>query len=155
MTAVVDALSALADGDWEAAAAAARSAATSGPDDRLAHALTRFLSDMRAPGVYDEPRAFETFIDNGGNVELYRQTIRHMSAVHSDVEPHSVLDIGCGDGRVTAAVLCASTTRVDLVEPSAELLDRAIAGEPAEFLRLPSARPVGGAEALAIIAARA
>ena len=127
MTAVIDALSALAEGEWETAAAAARSAARQGPDSRLAHALARFLGDMRAPGVYDEPRAFETFIDNGGNVELYRQTIRHLSAVHSDVEPLSVLDIGCGDGRVTAGVLGASTTRVELVEPSAELLDRAIA----------------------------
>ena len=127
MSAAISALSALADGDWEAAAAAARSAATHEADSRLARALTRFLSDMRAPGVYGEPRVFETFIDNGGNVELYRETINHVSAVHSDVEPHSVLDIGCGDGRVTAAVLGASTTRVELVEPSAELLDRAIA----------------------------
>jgi SAM-dependent methyltransferase len=127
MTAVVHALSALAVGDWEAATAAARGAARQEPDSRLAHALARFLGDIRAPGVYDEPRAFEAFIDNGGNVELYRQTIRHLSAVHSDVEPHSVLDIGCGDGRITAGVLGASTTRVELVEPSAELLDRAIA----------------------------
>ena len=127
MTAIVHALSALADGDWATAAAAARSAARQGPDSCLAHALTRYLSDMRVPGVYDEPRAFETFIDNGGNVELYRQTIRHVAAVHSDVEPHSVLDIGCGDGRITAGVLGAPTTRVELVEPSAELLDRAIA----------------------------
>ena len=126
MTAAIAALSALADGDWETASAAARSAAMHGPDSRLARALTRFLSDMRAPGVYDEPRAFETFIDNGGNVALYRQTIRQLSAVHSDVEPHSILDIGCGDGRVTAGVLGASTTHIELVEPSAELLDRAI-----------------------------
>ena len=127
MTAVVDALSALADGDWDTAAAVARRAATQEPDSRLAQALTRFFSDMRAPGVYDEPRAFETFIDTGGNIELYRQTIRHLSAVHSDVLPHAVLDIGCGDGRVTTGVLGTSTTRVELVEPSAELLDRAIA----------------------------
>ena len=127
MTALVDALSALADGDWNTAATAARSAATHEPDSRLARALTRFFRDTSAPGVYDEPRAFEEFIDNGGNVELYRQTIRQLSAVHSDVEPRSVLDVGCGDGRVTAAALRASTTRVELVEPSAELLDKAIA----------------------------
>jgi leucyl/phenylalanyl-tRNA--protein transferase len=34
------------------------------------------------------------------------------------------------------------------------MLDRAIAGEPADFLKLPSDGPVGGADALAIIAAR-
>jgi leucyl/phenylalanyl-tRNA--protein transferase len=35
------------------------------------------------------------------------------------------------------------------------LLDKAIAGEPADFLKLPGIQPVSGAEALAIIAARA
>jgi leucyl/phenylalanyl-tRNA--protein transferase len=34
------------------------------------------------------------------------------------------------------------------------MLDKAIAGEPADFLKLPSDRPVSGADALAIIAAR-
>jgi leucyl/phenylalanyl-tRNA--protein transferase len=34
------------------------------------------------------------------------------------------------------------------------MLDRAIAGEPADFLKLPFDRPVSGADALAIIAAR-
>jgi leucyl/phenylalanyl-tRNA--protein transferase len=34
------------------------------------------------------------------------------------------------------------------------MLDRAIAGEPANFLKLPFDRPVSGADALAIIAAR-
>jgi len=34
------------------------------------------------------------------------------------------------------------------------LLDRALKGEPADFSRLPVDRPITGAEALAIIAAR-
>ena len=34
------------------------------------------------------------------------------------------------------------------------MLDKAIAGAPADFLKLPCDRPVGGADALAIIAAR-
>jgi SAM-dependent methyltransferase len=41
--------------------------------------------------------------------------------------PRAVLDIGCGDGRVTAGALTAATTWVELVEPSAALLDRAVA----------------------------
>ena len=127
ITALIDALSALAQGDWTTATAAARRAGAQRPDSHLAYALARFLGNMRAPGVYDEPRAFETFIDNGGNVDLYRQTIHHLSDIHADVEPRTVLDIGCGDGRVTASVLGASTTRVELVEPSAALLHRAIA----------------------------
>lgn len=38
-----------------------------------------------------------------------------------------MLDVGCGDGRVTAAVLGPWTRSVDLVEPSRELLGRATA----------------------------
>ena len=34
------------------------------------------------------------------------------------------------------------------------LLDKAITGEPAEFLKLPADRPIEGADALAIIAGR-
>jgi hypothetical protein len=34
------------------------------------------------------------------------------------------------------------------------MLDKAIAGEPANFLKLPFDRPVNGADTLAIIAAR-
>ncbi len=34
------------------------------------------------------------------------------------------------------------------------LLDRAIAGEPADFLRLPAAEPISGVRALELIAAR-
>lgn len=126
MTTVVDALTALARGDWEAAPAFAQLAAAQQPDEHLAYALASFLSGMPAPGVYDEPRAFEAFIDNGGNIDLYKQTIRRLSAIHAEIGPRTVLDIGCGDGRVTAGVLHSSTTRVDLVEPSADLLERAV-----------------------------
>jgi hypothetical protein len=38
-----------------------------------------------------------------------------------------VLDIGCGDGRVTQAVVGDDTHRIDLVEPSRALLDTALA----------------------------
>jgi leucyl/phenylalanyl-tRNA--protein transferase len=34
------------------------------------------------------------------------------------------------------------------------MLDKAIAGAPADFFKLPSDRPISGADALAIIAAR-
>jgi leucyl/phenylalanyl-tRNA--protein transferase len=32
------------------------------------------------------------------------------------------------------------------------LLDKAVVGEPADFMKLPTAQPIGGADALAIIA---
>ena len=126
MTETVDALSALSRGDWETAAATARRAVAKRPESRLARALAEYLNGLPSPGVYDEPSAFETFIDNGANVGLYRRTIQRLRAIHAEARPRAVLDIGCGDGRVTAGVVGEWTTRVDLVEPSADLLARAI-----------------------------
>ena len=88
----------------------------------LAVALDAFLAGRPPSGVYDEPTTFEAFIDHGSNPELYRRTIEIVRGVHAVEQPATVLDIGCGDGRVTAAVLAAATERVDLVEPSATLL---------------------------------
>ena len=123
MTEVERALAALVAGD----PVAARSALSDAPaDSALARGLADFLGAQRAPGVYDEPTAFEAFIDHGANPELYRRTIEVLAAVHADVRPDAVADIGCGDGRVTAAVLDRATTRVDLVEPSIALLRHAV-----------------------------
>lgn len=118
-------LTALAAGDWAAAASSA--AACVGADDAtpLVRALDEFLQVQQATGVYDEPRAFEAFIDNGTNPELYRLTIEAIAAVHATDRPTAVLDIGCGDGRVVSAVLAHGTRRVDLVEPSRALLAEA------------------------------
>jgi SAM-dependent methyltransferase len=124
---LTDALAAVAHGEWAQAASLAEQVAADDPHRRLARALATYLGDLPAPGVYDEPAAFEAFIDNGGNVELYRRTIERLAAVHAGVRPDAVLDIGCGDGRVTAQVLHHTTRRVDLVEPSAELLASATA----------------------------
>lgn len=124
---VVRALAALAAGEWRVAAELASAAVNRSPDSRLAAALCAFLQAQSAPGVYDEPTAFETFIDHGTNPEMYRRTIELLGAIHTAEAPSAVLDIGCGDGRVTAAVLAADTTRVDLVEPSDSLLGQAAA----------------------------
>jgi SAM-dependent methyltransferase len=123
---VVDALAALTEGDVDEAAAIATRVADQDPQSRLAVALARHLGEPQAAGVYDEAGAFEQFIDNGGNVALYRNTIAQMAAIHERLRPERVLDIGCGDGRVTTGSLGAPTVRVDLVEPSAELLQSAV-----------------------------
>jgi hypothetical protein len=125
--AVVQVLAALAAGDWTSAAAVARSAAAANPDSLLAGGLADFLHVQRTPGVYDDPTAFEAFIDNGANPELYRRTIDAVRAIHAADRPSATIDIGCGDGRVVAAVLDAATERVDLVEPSEALLGQAAA----------------------------
>lgn len=126
MSTTIDVLAALADGDWEAANDVAQSAAVRQPDTALVAALAGYLGGLPAPGVYDEPSAFEAFIDHGTNPELYRHTIGQLAAIHADAEPATVLDIGCGDGRVTANVVSPATTRVDLVEPADALLTAAV-----------------------------
>ena len=122
---VVQVLAALAAGDWESAGPLARAAASAQPGSHLAPALAEFLHRQQSPGVYDEPSAFEAFIDNGANPELYRRTIAALRAIHAAERPLAVIDIGCGDGRVVVGVLDPATVRVDLVEPSEALLGQA------------------------------
>lgn len=122
MTTPADALAVLASGDWEGATSAAERAAADQPGSHLARALAGYLGSIPASGLYQEPAAFQSFVDNGANPALYRRTIEVLSDRHTMRQPASVLDIGCGDGRVTSAVLGPATERVDLVEPSAALL---------------------------------
>lgn len=93
----------------------------------LADALSRHLAAAGDGSVYDDPAGFDAFISHGSNPGLYSATIEHLRGVHGGSTPSTVMDIGCGDGRVTAAVLSASTSLVDLVEPSAALLAEALA----------------------------
>jgi SAM-dependent methyltransferase len=122
--ALVDALTAVTRGEWDAAAGAAARARDADPGDLLAGALVDHLAGGRHD-VYTEPEAFERFIDGGGNVGLYERAGRALAAVHAERRPVHVLDIGCGEGRLTATSLREGLRRLDLVEPSAELLARA------------------------------
>ena len=123
---VVDALLAIGAGDRDRALERLGNTSTDDPESVLADALRTHLTGDGGDGVYDSPEAFTAFIDGGGNVPLYERLVERLATVHSSAAPASVADIGCGDGRVTASVLSTSTTSVDLVEPSAELLDTAV-----------------------------
>jgi SAM-dependent methyltransferase len=114
--AIVSALLALAAGNRDEAVRLASS--VSGP---LASALARFLGE-RAVDVYADPSAFERFIDGGGNVELYRRARSALAAAIGHAGPTSVVDLGCGDGRLTTSAIWPGLARLDLVEPSASLL---------------------------------
>ncbi|WP_053716800.1 class I SAM-dependent methyltransferase [Saccharothrix sp. NRRL B-16348] len=118
-----EALRALTDGDIGGAREALR-----GGDTPLAAALAEHLAATRDGSVYDQPAAFEAFIDGGGNVGLYRAVTEALGRVHAEARPTSLLDIGCGDGRALAPVLASAhaPASVTLVEPSAALLDEAV-----------------------------
>ncbi len=117
-------LQAITRGAWDEAAEAAARARGLDPDDLLAAALVDHLA-RGGDDVYADPEAFERFIDGGGNLGLYERAGRALAGVHAERRPAHVLDIGCGEGRLTATSLREGLRRLDLVEPSAELLDRA------------------------------
>lgn len=92
----------------------------------LCAALAAALRAGAAAAVYDEADAFQAFISHGTNPVLYERTIAAAAEAQRRRSPRSVLDIGCGDGRVTAASLAPCVERLDLVEPGAAMLDEAV-----------------------------
>ncbi len=118
---MVDALVAIAGSDPESGRALAREAARESPSSLLPNALANYLGRGSTDGVYSEPSGFAEFIENGDNPRLYECTIARLAEIHAALRPERVLDIGCGDGRVTVGVV-QQESQVHLLEPSAELL---------------------------------
>lgn len=118
---VAEALLRLADGDTDGAVQRCRRT----PSKLAAH-LADHLTKPAGAGVYVDPDAFERFISGGSNVDLYAATIDAVANVNTRRRPESLLDIGCGDGRITAATVPASCTRLQLVEPSGSMLETAV-----------------------------
>jgi SAM-dependent methyltransferase len=124
---IVDALLAVAAGDHDGAVRSARAAAApeaapaGSPRARLAQGLLRHL-EGGGRDVYGDPAGFERFLDRGGNVGLYRDVHAALAACHARQRPGTVLDLGCGDGRLSVAALQPGVSRIELVEPSADLL---------------------------------
>ena len=128
------ALAAVADGDAEEANEAAERAADAG--SLLGVALSTYLRTAHRHDVYDQPAAFEAFINGGGNIELYQRTSATLASAYAP--GMSLLDIGCGNGRALVPALQAAGTNlpaaVDLVEPGADLLQHCVSSITAAAL---------------------
>ncbi len=121
---IAEALTALTEGRPERARAIASTV-----DSPLGSALASYLEDeARGGAVYDQPAAFQAFIDGGGNVGLYEAVSAALAQLYAEVEPTRLLDIGCGDGRALLPALASGhrPAQITLVEPSKALLDVAV-----------------------------
>ncbi|HEY3463559.1 MAG TPA: class I SAM-dependent methyltransferase [Amycolatopsis sp.] len=118
---LADALAAHRSGDRDRAVELARRAGSPLADELRIH-----LAGESSAAVYDQPSAFTAFIRGGGNVELYEKLSDALAARYDTAKPESLLDLGCGDGLAVVPALeraAHTPTRIDLVEPSAALLD--------------------------------
>ena len=126
---VLQALRALAAGDMTGAQRAATEAASG--DSLLGGALAAYLAGDRNGAVYDQPAAFAAFIRGGGNVPLYGAVADALASLYAAQQPPRLLDVGCGDGTALIPALSRSAhipAHIDLVEPSAALLEAAVTG---------------------------
>ncbi|MGW3960450.1 class I SAM-dependent methyltransferase [Amycolatopsis sp. NPDC005003] len=121
---LADALAAYRAGDRDQAAELTAQAGRAG--STLADELRTYLGGDGSAPVYDQPSAFTAFIRGGGNVELYRALSAELAARYDADKPESLLDLGCGDGLAVVPALEQAShlpPRIDLVEPSAALLE--------------------------------
>jgi ubiquinone/menaquinone biosynthesis C-methylase UbiE len=121
---LADALAAYRAGDRDQAADLAARAGRAGSS--LAGELHTYLAGDGSASVYDQPSAFTAFIRGGGNVGLYRALSAQLAARYDAEKPESLLDLGCGDGLAVVPALEQAAhvpARIDLVDPSAALLD--------------------------------
>lgn len=125
MPTVVEVLEAISGSERRRALGLVEALAAADPQARLPTALLRFLRANPPGDVYTSPEALTRFIDGGSNRALYDALHAALRERYAEVGPGSLVDLGCGDGRVARAALVASIGRVDLVEPSAALLDLA------------------------------
>lgn len=121
---LVDVFRLIRDGSDEEAISLLKQIRLEDSESHLAMYLLHYISARRTDAVYDEPRAFQAFIDGGGNIPLYSNVVSTLSRLIS-IDTKSLLDIGCGDGRVTSQI-CGGLQYVEIVEPSPPLFRAAL-----------------------------
>jgi hypothetical protein len=114
------------ENDLTRAAELAEQAAAREPANLVYAAAATYLARAAQAGkqnVYLSPEAFSAFIRGGGNVPLYQATSAALQQAYAQDGATSLLDIGVGDGLALLPALTPAITRLDLIEPSAALLD--------------------------------
>lgn len=121
------ALLAFSDDQFAEAVQYARAATRLQPDSRVFAQAVIYLARLLAhgkPGVYVDGEAFAAFIRGGGNVPLYAAVSEALRAQYAAHESLALLDIGVGDGLALLPALTDTVARLDLLEPSAAMLER-------------------------------
>lgn len=124
------AVDAFAAGEYARAAAGARAAAAADTSSLLATAAAVYLERLATEGkegVYVSGEAFGAFIRGGGNLSLYAAVSAALRQVYAEQRDAVLLDVGVGDGMALLPALTPDVARVDLVEPSAQMLGRTTA----------------------------
>lgn len=113
------------------ALAHARKAEAAEPESQLYRSSARYLARVVEQGpqpLYGEADAFSAFVSSGSNLPLYDHARRLLRERLVALAPHSVLDIGTGEGAVILPVALAldEAPHLTFCEPSLYLLDRAM-----------------------------
>jgi len=93
----------------------------------MAAGLLHAIAASEVANAYDQPHAFELFIRGGGNRALYEAVSSELTRLYETYRPHSLLDIGAGDGMALAPAIRRARnapSRLDVVEPNGALLAR-------------------------------
>lgn len=115
-------------GEHNLAASYARRSAEAAPASLVRREAAAYLERVVAAGkagVYTSGEAFATFIRSGGNVPLYAALSAALRQSYDEYTRLDLLDIGVGDGLALLPALASSIARLDLVEPSGQMLARA------------------------------
>lgn len=123
--ALLEVLRAVTVGDWDDVARLSADAVEADPDDPLAAALHQHLADGPIDPTPDL-EAFQRMADAPESVALFERTARLIARAHARLRPVAAVDLGSGDGRVSAAAMRVGLERLDLVEPSRALLEAAV-----------------------------
>ncbi|GAK58070.1 methyltransferase type 12 [Candidatus Vecturithrix granuli] len=120
------AILAFGEQDIEGALTYARQVSAYKPDHPVFTQAAMYLERMLHTGkqpVYATGEGFSAFIRGGGNIPLYEHVSAALQTVYQEYDNLHLLDIGVGEGRAMLPALTPNITQLDLLEPSALMLE--------------------------------